>query len=245
MIKYLFIVFGIIFCAFKCFIQKDNNQRYSDLQGISVFYSIPIVNWNASITNKELSYNVYYYKDLIMYENTYKFDSTESGVAILNEDRKRYFLFHKDSLFGRLYYPDDPHSLPTGRRSIYDTLYPYRLEGLTYDSFASVKPDSLYKDVNGNLVKVFLGKDTTAASEKYSMKFYYCKELVNIKESLSRKMDNVDGQKLFRIITHMNGDYYDMVKMTFPPRTLVLEMKKLIPANPDVIRYFHDYERGH
>src|SRR6059058_204471 len=125
MIKYLFIVFGIIFCGFRCFIQKDNNQRYSDLQGISVFYSIPIVNWNASITNKELSYNVYYYKDLIMYENTYKFDSTESGVAILNEDRKRYFLFHKDSLFGRLYYPDDPHALPTGRRSIYDTLYPY------------------------------------------------------------------------------------------------------------------------
>src|SRR5690242_18460329 len=61
---------------------------------------------NDSLASFNKEYTVYYTKDSTVYELDYTYDSIVDGRSLLTESRKRFFVFHRDSLFGRLYYPN-------------------------------------------------------------------------------------------------------------------------------------------
>ena len=75
--------------------------------------------------------------------------------------------------------------------------------------------------------------------EKFDLYFYYTKDLKDISETFSRKMDNVKGMKLHKILVKVSGGFYKEYNITFPPRELLQEMKEITIENKDeIMNYF-------
>lgn len=69
-------------------------------------------------TQTGLSYDVYYYGDLTMYQFQYKFDSIVNGAIKLEDWRPMIFIFHKDSTEGFMHYPQSNPALTDGRYKV-------------------------------------------------------------------------------------------------------------------------------
>lgn len=210
------------------FINIPTNKKIEPhIIAIHVNYDLPIVNWDSSIININHKYDVYYYKDLILYKSFYTFDSVVNGISILKEERPSYFIFNSDSLYGNLFYTHRSGNMPKGRLPVDSMLKQLSLKSNAYDSFATLKPDSIYFTKEGDYFKVFNCQGTNDRPEGYSIYFAYTKTLNDIKESFSDKMDTVPGMKLYKIDLKANGAYYKKYNMAFPKRELVLEMKRI------------------
>jgi hypothetical protein len=229
----------VLVLSLKCKVFHNSKS----VSAIHVKYIVPYTDWDSSISFFNTEYDVIHSGDLIMYTNSYKFDSSANGRLILKEDRTRYFVFQKDSAYGYLYYAHPDRSAPNGRLPVDSTLKEFSLDTNAYAKFSNLKPDSSYYDNEGNLKKIFIQRPTNENPEKYVVSFYYSKNLVGIKETFSNKMDTITGMKLFKVITRSEKIYNEKYKMTFPETEYLLEMSSIhINENDDVLDYFKRYE---
>ena len=85
-----------------------------------------------------------------------------------------------------------------------------KFESNIYDTLINFKPDSVYNKKN-EIIKVYKNPrsgNIAQPVEKSDLYFYYNKELKDISETFSRKMDNIKGMKLHKIVIKMSGGYY-------------------------------------
>lgn len=238
-------VFALVSFSYKS--QNSCNDKTNNrISAIRINYNTPIVNWDSTVVDFNSLYETYYYGDLIMFKLFYRFDSVSNGVPLLREDRNLYFVLHKDSLFGHAYYPKHNRIMAEGRLEVDSVLAKHRFTTEVFDTLASKKPDSMYYDIEGNLLKVFYDPsypNRLQSPETFDLYFYYSKKLVNVSETFSKKMDNVEGMKLFRIKVAASGGYYKEYKMAFPPRDYVHEMNEITLENPEeILGYFNRYK---
>jgi hypothetical protein len=214
------------------------------IRAIHLIYNLPTVNWDSSIINMNNTYDVFYYKDYIMYRFPYLFDSTVEGKLVLQEERPNYFVFHRDSISGYNYYPRPDPAVHEGKLPV-DSVLKYTFQSTAYDSFFSWKPDSSYYDAEGNLLNVYNYAATIKYPENFTYYFYYSKNLKDIRETFSKKMDGIKNRKLFKIRIIAHGAYYKEYNMTFPQRETLLEMKEVSLQNKDeILTYFNKYKQG-
>lgn len=221
----------------------SSKNDFKKITAINLIYKMPVVMWDSTIKVLETTYNVYYYEDLIMYKLNYEFDSSVNRETVLEEKRSYYFVFQKDSIYGFKYFIKP--SWESNQRLNKDSLLKTnKLESNTYDTLVNYKPDSVYNK-RDKIVKVYKdpSNHATNQSEKFDLYFYYSKDLKDIPETFSRKMDNESGMKLYKIIVAARGGYYKEYKLTFPPREFLLEMKEIIIENQEeILRYFKSYK---
>jgi hypothetical protein len=231
--------------TFKSFNSCSEKFQGKEIEAVHVAYDLPLINADGSDTAINTFYDVYYYRDLIMYQLFYRFDSASGGKPVLTEDRNYYFLFNKDSMFGYTYEPRSNKRIPEGRLPVDSVLSKNINETTVYDSLANLKPDSLMHGSEGILIKVYNKSHPEKYPEDYTIYFYYSKGLDNVRETFSKKMDNIKGKKLFKIKIVARGAFYPEYKLTFPKREIVLEMKEKPIENKDqILSYFEKYEEA-
>lgn len=228
---------------------SDSAEKEMDkVTGISLIKEFPIVNWDSSLNVLESFYDVYYYEDYIMYKLNYEFDSSVNDEMILHERRYYFLVFHKDSLYAYKYLikpSDQPATERINRDSI---LKISKFESDVYDTLLNFKPDSIYNR-DDKIVKIYknpLSAKFPQQPENFDLYFYYSKELKDIPETLSKKMDNVSGMKLCKIKVAARGGFYKEYNMTFPPREYSQEMKGMTIENEEeILGYFKKYRGEH
>jgi hypothetical protein len=237
----------IILLGESTFLNCGDQHASEKLTAISLIKKTPIVNWDKSITTLELYYTVYYYKDFVMYKFNYEFDSLYNHETVLQE--MRYFLFvsHKDSTYGYKYFFKPHPPVNINQRVNKDSLLiTNKFESNLYDTLINLKPDSVYNNKN-QIIKVYKNPPSPNPApmvEKFDLYFYYTKDLKDISETFSRKMDNVKGMKLNKILVKVSGGFYKEYNITFPPRDLVQEMKEITIENKDeIMNYFGKYQQ--
>jgi len=207
-----------------------------------VIYNLPLSNWNSSLNDTSTFYDVFYYNSLVMYKLFYDFDSSINGESVLTERRHYFFVFHKDSLYGYTYYPNRPHLMAYGRLRVNSLLEKNSLESNNFDTLLSIKPDSSYYEADGNLVKIYNPPIRKGDFTDYTLYLYYTKTLNGIKETFSKKMDNIKDMKLFRIRILPKKAY----KNVFPKKEILYEMKEAPVENQqEVLAYFNKYRKEH
>lgn len=216
------------------------------LTAISLIKKTPIVNWDKSITTLEIYYTVYYYKDFVMYKLNYEFDSIFNHETVLKERRYFHFVSHKDSTYGYTYFAKPNPPVNMNQRVNKDSLLiTTKFESNLYDTLINFKPDSIYNEKN-QMIKVYKNPPSPNSAkmvEKFDLYFYYTKDLKDIPETFSRKMDNVKGMKLTKILVKVSGGFYKEYNITFPPRELLQEMKEMTVENEDeIMNYFRKYQ---
>ncbi|HEX6847440.1 MAG TPA: hypothetical protein VF144_10690 [Chitinophagaceae bacterium] len=195
----------------------------------------------------ETHYNVYYYNDLIMYEFFYEFDSLVDNRTALQEIRRFFFVFQKDSSYGHKYFPNSNVNLDHNKRVKIDTeLLSHKFESNIYDTLINYKPDSLYNHKD-EIIRVYKNPPSanSVSQEKHDLYFYYTKKLKDVPETFSKKMDNIKGLKLTKILIKVSGGYYKEFNMTFPARELLQEMREISVSNKDeIVGYFKRYKEN-
>jgi hypothetical protein len=192
------------------------------------------------------TYDVYYYGDIIMYRFQYNYDSIINGQTVLRERRPDFFVFHRDSSFGQTFYAYvDDGNIP-GRHRVDSIIRLRTFPNSQFDTLANMKPDSSYVNANGDLVKIFNPEKRKHDPVAATIYFYFTNKLKGVKESLSRKMDTVEGMKLFRIVVKSHPGYSEEYKVLLSPGDMFWEMKEIPIKNPDQVKgYFEKYKREH
>lgn len=234
----------IIPFSYKGFHSCSNKPVYDQVRAVHVISNLPVVGWDSSITEVNTYYDVFYYRNFIMYSFLYRFDSIVNGKRLLQEYRNYFFVFRKDSLFGYVYYPKLNHTMPEGRLSVDSVLTSSSYESNVYDSLLYLKPDSSYYNAEKNLVRVYHHPPKKGNPENYNLFLYYTTKLKGVKETFSKKLDNVKNMKLFRIRILADEAYHEEYKMTLPKREILLEMKEIPIENQEqVLSYFNEYKK--
>lgn len=216
----------------------------NEIKGISVVYRMPIVNYDSSIVNNESRIEKYFFRDLVMYRYNYNQNNFEDNKLLSSEKRFYYFVFHKDSVKGMLFSPHQVFAMPEGYYQVDSVVKKNRIYNDRVDILASRTPDSVVSLPNGDKIRYYTPLPDSLQPEPYKLSFYYTKNLPGINESISDKMDNEPGMKLYRISIQSEGWYYEKFKMKFPAREYLMEIKKLEPEesqNPEVLKYLEQY----
>jgi hypothetical protein len=210
---------------------------------VKVVYNVPEVNWDGSVNRLENSYEVYYEDNLTMYRFEFVSSFFDSDGHFFSPSlQHEYFVFHKDSLYGQMFCPDSSNSQRNQRSLVDTTIVQRTFENRQVDSFSMKTPDTSFTDSDGNLIKTYKER-VPGNPEMFTLRFYYSKELSGIPQTLSRKMDNVKGMKLWRIAIVAGSAFYNQYKMTFPERELYYEMKTVPIKDVDLVRaYFKKYK---
>lgn len=236
----------IILLGESKFLNCGDQHEFEKLTAINLVKITPIVNWDSSLTAFENYYTVYYYKDLVMYKLNYTFDSLSNDEPVLHEMRFFFLVFHKDSSYGYKYFITPNPPVNVNQRVNRDSLLTKnKFESNIYDTLINFKPDSIYNNKD-EIIRVYKNPPSSNSApqpEKNDLYFYYTKKLKDVPETFSRKMDNIKGMKLSKILIKVSGGYYKEFNMSFPPRELLQEMKEVTIENKDeIMTYFRNYQ---
>ena len=212
------------------------------IHGVHVSCMLPVINKDTIFQLKD-SYEVFYENDLVLYKLKYQFDSAYNGKVVFEEQRYYYFIFERDSLFGRTYdFLTHPSDRDNQRLSVDSMLKVNTFQMTKVKMLARVKPDSVYFDTDRDLLKVYNMAPDSSSPEKFTVRFYYSKRLGDIRETFSPAMDNVPNLKLFKVDIKGNGAYYKQFNYYMPERVYRYQMDTLTPQNSEeLIHYFNKY----
>ena len=238
----------IIFLGESKLLNCGGQHAFEKLTAINLIKKTPIVNWDSSLTTLEDYYTVYYYDNLIMYKLNYNYDSLVNDEPVLHEMRFFFLVFHRDSSYGYKYFITPNPPINVNQRANKDSmLVKNKFESNIYDTLINFKPDSTYNNKD-EIIKVYKNPPSSNSAtqpEKSDLYFYYTKKLKDVPETFSRKMDNIKGMKLSKILIKVSGGYYKEFNMSFPARELLQEMKEINVENKDeILGYFKKYKEG-
>src|SRR5437773_6076367 len=122
----LILIAGYFFKS--CFSNNDKNVLAVEVSAKNIIYNNGIPVEFSSV------FRIYYFNSLIMYQYFYHYDSTINGKSILDEDRRAFFIYHNDSLYG-YHFDSNPHkTMPDDMRLSVDSIL-QKLNNFNYDSF--------------------------------------------------------------------------------------------------------------
>lgn len=225
----------ISFCAMS---SKGCSDAGSEgIRRVRFTYQMPLRNWSSEVQDRVDSYDVYYNEPMIMYKFSFIYDSMADGKIVKEEKRVNYFVFDRDSGYGRSYDPKDP--VFSGQRLSRDSVLAARtFENSLFDTLATSKPDSLYTSPVGDLVRVYsmAGKGKTAIN--YTIYCWYTDKLKGIAETFSAKLDNDSKRKLYKISGVPDRPYLP----GYPVNEIVYEMKEVEVGEKELAAgYFKAY----
>ena len=114
----------------------------------------------------------------------------------------------------------------------------------TFENEKGRKPDSSYWHGGNKLVNVYEMQKTDQCPEKISYHYWYSDEFKGVPETYSKKFDTAKGLKLFKLVLHMHGGYYEKQNSYTSEREYVFEMQRPSPEELKVAEgYFRRYRQ--
>jgi len=198
--------------------------------------------YNDSTIAADNLLKIYYWKDLVMFEYPYRYDSTLNGKVLLSENRKAFFVFQRDSSYG-YHYDDAPyHTMPDNERLSVDSVRE-KHNNSNYDVVLNWKPDSvIFDSANKILREVYYYPEKRSDSVYFTYTLYYSTELSDIKETLSKKLDSSRNCKLFRVFITNNDDSALLKRLNQPKIVVNEQMERNKEIDEKVDFYFKKYE---
>lgn len=234
---YLFVFFLLTTDYFSCHSQLDDRI----IKGIEFYDRHPLVNWDGTQANFDVSYKIFRYGDLRLYNYSYRYDSLTRDGKIFSRDNFCFFVFHKDSAFGFNYDPDNPFERIT-RHNVDSLLSNVPIKTFGLERFLNTKPDNVIVSKNGERKEVFRILGTKEDPGDYTVNLYFSPHMNDVEESLSPVLDSSRGMKFFKSFT-ISEAYYDIkYNMPFPKREGYYGMKRVVIKNEkELLKYFNDY----
>lgn len=232
--KKLLFVFLCIICV-SMHPKPAADTSTGNILGIRLTYTMPLGNWDASLQDFTSSYEVYYYNEMTMYKFPFTYDSVVNGELKLEEKRFSYFVFRKDSTYGKLLIPQRP-DISNRRLRVDSVLHGKLFETILFDTLAKIKADSSFVDREKNTIKIY--KFPVRANDliDYTVYLYYTEKLKDIPETFSKEMDQQNRAKLFRI----RGIPGKALKPGLPVHEVLYEMSEIEIANKEqLFNYFN------
>ena len=78
-------------------------QSAPEIKGYNFKHTVPIPKMDGGFIFADTRYDVFYYKNLVLFKVYYTFDSSLNNRSLLREERTYNFVFNKDSIYGQAY----------------------------------------------------------------------------------------------------------------------------------------------
>lgn len=228
----------------------------STVTGIKIRKLTPLYNKEWKVIGYDTNHNyVYYYKDFVIYNSYYLYDSSNKLSFFEGEKRYFYYLHKSNDSFGYIY---DKYKKLSGVKLSYNSTKSSIIT-LNEDMATSISaPNSHSKLINTNfnkdstiLVNVYkyeggggvFKNDTLSSGLIYVT---YDKRLLDFKYTLSKSLDTVRNLKLRKIFVVNNPIYYKELDKTFDTPNQLIEIDTLSIDNTkenELLKYFLKHEK--
>ncbi|MDQ3844143.1 MAG: hypothetical protein M3342_09040 [Bacteroidota bacterium] len=221
------------------------HRSTTEVRCLQVSYSIPIVGSDGTLIDNSNFFNIYYYKDLVLFQFRTRYDSTFNGQLVKEVFRHSYVVFNRNDAYGITYDPYD--SAKDNKRVRVDSILEKRgLQNFKWEMITQFKPiQSTYHKTTGILEEVYVPAVGKEGLSKDTIRFYYTTRLTEFDYSFSRKIDSLKGIKLFRIEIQYSAAFDTVHKIAVPKRKTWLEMRA-VPVNDKnaIMQYFRWYTQS-
>lgn len=239
-------IIAIMFFSYYNF-SSCKQPEIETIRRINVSSSIPLINRDGSIVENKDYFNVYYYRDLIMFEFRNPYDSISNDSLIMSEFRNNFFVYKKQTRYGFTY---DRHNIRNhNKKLLVDSL----LERRAFQNFKwhVVIDTPVFKvaasdfDAKaGILQEIYISPGGNRMMENDSIFFYYDNKLKDIDFSLSKVLDSLKSMKLYKIRLLHASSCSEEHEMTFPKRETRIELKEMpVQNHKGILYYFEWYEK--
>jgi hypothetical protein len=236
MTKLIDLLLCIFILSFKC-----GTYHSSSIRAVTIIATNRVSYYDTKIAVDNLL-NIYYYKDLVMFEYPYRYDSVVNGKILFTENRKAFFVFQKDSSYGYHYDGASYHTMPNNERLSVDSVRE-KHHSSNYDIIMSWKPDSVtFDSANKMLREVYYYPQKRSDSVYYTYILCYSTELSDIKETLSKKLDSSRNAKLFKVFITNNEDTALLKRLKQSKIVVNEQIKRNNEIDEKVNFYFKKYE---
>lgn len=228
----------------------------ANITAIKVVKLLPLYGNEWKVIGYDTNYNyIYYYKDFIIYNSFYLFDSTNKLRIFEGEKRYYYYVHHINDSFGYMY---DTYQKQSGVKSSYDSA---KHNFLTFDedlgryisaknSQAKLIATNFNKDAKiiEHVYKYEGGGDVHKNDSLSSGLIYltYFKKLLNFKYSLSKSLDTIPNLKLCKIFVLNNPIYYKDLDKTFDTPNQLIQIDAMdidSDKEKELLKYFLKHEK--
>lgn len=204
----------------------------------------------------EKFYRVYYFDSIIVYQPFSKFETYEDQLVFDSSSQKiisnpklkseewqhYYFIFHKDSIYGKKY---QPHKLEkSDMRVKVDSVLTFIQGTNRYDSFLRINPDTVLYDKSKTELREVYNFPKSEDMPNGRLIFNYSKKLKDLKFSLNPIVDKTRNMKLYKIETHFEAFYDKKNKRHWPAMKDVTEMRVIKIKDTVMAKYIHEYKRS-
>lgn len=199
------------------------------------------------------SFRVYAKGAYRVLESQYIFDSsriqldTNGNVAktefIGRSTRTRFFVYHKDSLFGYQFYRwrDGPNPERVRVDSMFYSVrvhFDYKL-----DSIGLLRPDSSFWNKNKTERRDIYISRAIANLPTVRRALTYSTELTHLDESFSRKLDSARQMKLFRVEIRYDSTFDGSGKLVYYPEYLDHQIKIVKIPDSHIDEFINNYRK--
>jgi len=208
----------------------SNNLKPDSIRAISVRQISPIVTPTGKVAWYDSAViNIYYWKNKVVYDIGYKFDSIVNDQYLKQETRRYYIVFDTTEKFAFSY---DQHKTPVktkiNRDSLFQTLW---LESGDMYQFLT--------DNKSTLLSSKSNKDSGTFHESYEMinnidsnfksrgYFSYTNGLRNVHIKYSRKLDSLKNMRLYHAYIHTPKQFYKQFNLTLDEYFYQFDLKEL------------------
>jgi hypothetical protein len=237
-VNYIIILFSITCCS-------NSSLKTSEITSEKVTQVLP----NLDNENKLMSYDtssvqMYFYKNLVLYELSYRFDSIVNNKTLISEDRTHYFVYEKGKTFGFDY---DEHKSIYKKRISLDSIF-------KFEWIAQNKLYPLFLDNPTLLVSSHKNQDSGTLHEKYIIRYKndtsttgtcslsFSNNLKDVRYSISKELDSIKNMKLYSFKTERYAGYIQGIYVDAYITSTLLE--KVSVSNPKkIMSYFNMYRK--
>lgn len=222
----------ILICAFVSCKPKERVSAFN------YHSTTPVVDWDKSIKVLEFDFDIYMYGDFRIYRLPYVSTVLRPDSMPVTENKSYYFIFHRDSVYGRAFANDTLFAFYNQRLRVDSMLTKNTFSSQKLESLLAIEPDSLMKRPNGDLIKVYTLPIVKGEPGKFRVYLSYGPKLNNVERSLSKIMDNERGYTLYQVVTKASEAYYPEQKFTMPAREYAQQLKQISKVDSSIFMDF-------
>lgn len=221
--------------------------KYGELSGVKISRQYPIIGKKGELIRYDtFSTSIYKYKDQVLYQAQYHYDSIFNGISIISENRDYFFVFRKGNAYGLLF---DPNKQIFGQRIQIDSTLKKEWcnEVNFYHGFMSSNMHEITnreKNKQGETIKSFSFQSKKDTILNGTAHFWFSKKMNHIDYSLSRELDSIYKMKLYKIKIMNNAQYFVEYKYKLDPIEQYYLLEEIADINKQAVMKYFNLEKN-
>lgn len=230
---------------FSCCVSLTNKSNNNEITGIELKHNFPIIDEKGRLLYYDtVNTKIYYYKDLTLYQLTYRNDSLFENNLVKSEVRTHYFVHRKNKKFG---YDYDEHKRIFTSKLSADSLF-------NAEWFNKVNPYQILLFNESVLIASQNNTDSGELKETYTLKakgdtsmqgtciLVFKKSFNSSSFSLSKELDSMKQMKLCKFELVNNARFMKDKGIYLDKIVQIHTLEKITNLNFELVkRYFEQY----